>query len=391
MVERATDVAIVGAGMIGLAIAWRVAQRGLRVQVFDPAPGRGASHVAAGMLAPVSEVTYGEEPQLRLNQAGARRWVSFAEEVAEASGQPSGYHPTATLLVAYDSDDAAVLHDLGDYQRSLGLDPTPLTGREARRLEPLLAPGVHGGLYAAGDHAVDNRVAVAATLAAAERAGARVVRGAVHALWVDHDRVQGVDLADGTRVPAEQVVLAAGAWSAQLAGVPAQARPPVRPVKGELLRLRVPDAYPARIEHTIRATARGTPIYLTPRLDGEIVVGATTAELGFDTTVSAGGVYELLRDARAVVPIVSEFCLTETLAGLRPGTPDNAPILGPTPLPGLLLATGHYRHGIVLAPLTADALADVLTGGTLPDSVARYTLDRFTSGRFDGELQEASR
>lgn len=375
--DAGADVVVIGGGLIGLAIAWRAAARGLAVTVCDPQPGRGASYVAAGMLAPVTEVNYGEEALLRLNLAGARRWPDFAAEVEAASGLPAGYVPSGTLLLGYDADDAAALDRLAAYQRGLGLEAKTLTGSECRRLEPLLAPGVRAGVYVADDHSADNRKAIAATWTAAERAGVRINRTAVASVRVERDRAVGILLTDGALIDADTTVVAAGAWSARIAGIPDAARPPVRPVKGELLRLRVPAPLAPFLAHTIRATAKGHGVYLTPRPDGEVVVGATTAELGYDTTVTAGGVYELLRDARTVVPMVSELAVAEALAGLRPGTPDNAPILGPTPVPGLVLATGHYRHGILLAPLTADAIAGLLCDGALPPVAADFTPARF--------------
>ncbi|NEA48842.1 FAD-dependent oxidoreductase, partial [Streptomyces sp. SID10815] len=176
---------------------------------------------------------------------------------------------------------------------------------------------------------------------------------------------------------APQVVLAAGSLSGRLAGVPDEVLPPVRPVKGQVLRLTVPARYAPFLSRTVRAVVRGGHLYLVPRLSGELVVGATSEELGWDTTVTAGGVYELLRDAHELVPGITELPLTETRAGLRPGSPDNAPLLGPTALPGLLLATGHHRNGVLLTPVTGDVLAHVLTTGELPDEARPFTPRRF--------------
>ncbi|NED72746.1 FAD-dependent oxidoreductase, partial [Streptomyces sp. SID9944] len=187
----------------------------------------------------------------------------------------------------------------------------------------------------------------------------------------------GCVLRDGTALGARQVVLAAGSLSGRLAGVPDEVLPPVRPVKGQVLRLTVPGRYAPFLSRTVRAVVRGSQLYLVPRLNGELVVGATSEELGWDTTVTAGGVYELLRDAHELVPGITELPLTETRAGLRPGSPDNAPLLGPTVLPGLLLATGHYRNGVLLTPVTGDVMAHVLTTGELPDEARPFTPRRF--------------
>src|SRR6266545_5341594 len=322
------DVVVVGGGLIGLSCAWRLAQSGLRVTVCDPAPGRRTSSVAAGMLAPVTEVEYGEEALLALNLASAAAWPGFAAEVEEASGLPAGLHASGTLSVAYDVDDVAVLARLASYQRRLGLEVAELTGRETRKRAPMLAVGVAGGLWVPGDHSVDNRKTVAALLVAVEKAGAEIVRQRVGRIRVEGERAAGVVLEDGTRIDAGVTVVAAGPWSAQLDGVPDDLVVPVRPVKGEIVRLRVPEAYRPVLSHTVRATARGFAVYLVPRPDGELVVGATSTELGFDTRVLAGGVFTLLRDARPVLPVTDELELVETVAGLRPATPDNAPVLG---------------------------------------------------------------
>jgi glycine oxidase len=373
------DVVVVGGGLVGLAIAWRAANRGLRVTVADPEPGRAASYAAAGMLAPVTEAHYNEEPLLRLNLRSSDSYPSFVAAVEEASGLPAGYRRCGTLAVAFDTDDLAVLDELYDFHGSLGLASERLTGRECRRLEPLLAPGARGGLHVTGDHQVDNRRLFRALLTAADRAGVVVRRERVERVLVEHDRASGVRLAGGAVIRAGQVVLAAGPWTAQLPGLPPGTVPPVRPVKGQILRLRVPPAYAPFLTRTVRGLVRGSSLYLVPRADGELVVGATQEELGYDTQVTAGGVYELLRDAHALVPAITELPLVETLAGLRPGSPDNAPIIGPSGLPGLVLATGHHRNGVLLTPVTADAVAELLAGGTLPEIVAPFSPARFAA------------
>ncbi|UGY90898.1 glycine oxidase ThiO [Streptomyces gobiensis] len=371
-------VVIIGGGVIGLVTAWRAAQRGLRTTVVDPAPGGGAAQVAAGMLAAVSELHYGEETLLSLNLASAQRYPAFAAELTEASGQEVGYRACGTLAVALDADDRAHLRELHALQRRCGLDSQWLSGRECRRLEPMLAPGVRGGLRVDGDHQADPRRLATALLTACERAGVVFRHGWAQRLSVVRDRATGVVLADGSELAADQVVLAAGSDSGRLDGVPAEVLPPVRPVKGQVLRLRIPRASAPFLSRTVRAVVRGGHVYLVPRASGELVVGATSEELGWDTTVTAGGVYELLRDAHELVPGITELPLVETRAGLRPGSPDNAPLLGPTALPGLQVATGHYRNGILLAPVTGDALAQSLTTGELPEEARPFTARRFS-------------
>ncbi|QLE71701.1 glycine oxidase ThiO [Streptomyces rectiverticillatus] len=375
----ACDVLVVGGGLIGLVTAWRAAQRGLRTAVADPAPGGGAARVAAGMLAAVTELHYGEEALLALNLASARRYPDFTAELEEASGVATGYRACGTLAVALDADDREHLRELHALQQRSGLDSQWLTGRECRRLEPMLAPGVRGGLRVDGDHQTDPRRLARALLTACERAGVAFHRAEAARLLLAGDRATGAELADGRRVAAGQVVLAAGSRSGTLAGVPAGVLPPVRPVKGQVLRLRVPDAYAPFLSRTVRAVVRGGPVYLVPRENGELVLGATTEELGWDTTVTAGGVYELLRDAHELVPGITELPLVETSAGLRPGSPDNAPLLGPTALPGLHAATGHHRNGVLLAPLTGDVMAEVLTTGRLPEEARPFTPRRFSN------------
>jgi glycine oxidase len=365
--QVAGDVVVVGGGVIGLGTAWRAAQAGMAVTVVDPAPGRGASWAAAGMLAPVTEVHYGEQALLRLNLAAADRWPAFAAELEEASGRRIGYRRCGTLTVARDADDNAAIEDLYRFQLRCGLEVERLRSRDCRRLEPGLAPSVRGGVLAPGDHQVDNRAMAGALLAACERAGVRLLAGRAAALRLDGERVTGVTVADGASLAAATVVLAAGCWSRELGGLAARLLPPVRPVKGQLLQLRGPAADPL-----CRRNVRGLEVYMVPRADGRVVVGATVEEQGFDTRVTAGAVHDLLRAAFELLPDVAELELVETVAGLRPGSPDNAPLLGPAAVDGLVVATGHYRNGILLAPVTADAVAELLVSGRVPALIAPF-------------------
>ncbi|WP_049580596.1 glycine oxidase ThiO [Streptomyces sp. SBT349] len=368
---------VVGGGVIGLVTAWRAAGRSLRTAVVDPATGEGAARVAAGMLAAVTELHHGEEPLLGLGLASAARWADFAEELAEAAGAGVGYRACGTLAAALDADDRAQLRELHLLQQRCGLDTEWLSGRECRKLEPMLAPGVRGGLRVDGDHQADPRLVTAALLAACERAGVTFLRSWARELTVSGDRARGVVLDDGTAVAAGRTVLAGGSGSGRLGGLPPEVSVPVRPVKGQILRLRITREYAPFLSRTVRAVVRGAQVYLVPRVSGELVIGATSEERGWDTAVTAGGVYQLLRDAHDLVPGVTELPLVETSAGLRPATPDNAPLLGPTALPGLSLATGHHRNGVLLAPITGEALAEVLTTGELPDYARPFAADRF--------------
>jgi glycine oxidase len=378
---RAADVLVVGGGVIGLAIAWRAAQRGLSVTVADPDPAGGATRAAAGMLTPVAEAAYAERELFGLGRASLDRYPAFTAELTRLTGRPAGFRPTGTLQVAYDGDDLAVLVEQHRLQESFGQAATRLSARECRAAEPMLDPSVRGGLLAPGDGSVDPRLLAAALLAACEQAGVTITRQAVTSL-TGAGAVTGAELAGGDAIRAGQVVLAAGWRSGQLLGagqVPGAPALPVRPVKGQILRLRPgPGASgPPLLSRTVRGLVRGSSVYLVPRADGEIVVGATQEELGADTTVTAGGVWELLRDARLLVPGITELELAEAVAGLRPGTPDNAPVIGPAGVPGLVLATGHFRGGVLLAPVTADLVAEYLVTGQVPEQAAPFTASRF--------------
>jgi glycine oxidase len=357
------DVAVAGGGAIGLACAWRAAERGLSTVVLD-AGDAAAWRVAAGMLAPVTEAQFGEDALLELNLRGARMFGDFCAELAEASGADPGLRETGTLAVARDRDEAAVLDRLLAFRRELGLEVERLRPSAARRLEPALAPTVRLALDVPGDHSVDPRRMVSALAAAFERAGGTLRRARVAALEADGLRLDG-----GEVVRAEQVLLATGATQIDM---PDELRVPVRPVKGQTLRLRDPRG-PGLVDRTIR----GIDAYLVPRADGEYVLGATMEEQGFDTAPTAGGVYELLRDMSEVVPGVLELEIAELLAGLRPATPDNLPAIGPGARDGLVWATGHFRNGIVLAPVTAEASVAVLCGDGLPSWAAAADPRRF--------------
>jgi glycine oxidase len=356
--SRSYDVAIVGGGVIGLTCAWRAARRGARVAVVDRAqPPAGATRVAAGMLAPVGELAFGEPELLKLTLAAAELYPGFVAELEEASGLAVGYRRDGALHVALDRDEAAEMRRVHELQRSLGLGAEWLPPRRCRELEPGLTPSFNGGVHAPGEGSVDPRALTEALLAAlaAEDEVELFTETAVETALLDGERIAGVRTAAGEELRAAATVLAAGAWSGQAEWLPEAARPPVRPVKGQILELRSRDgAAPcARIVSSER-------VYLVPRPDGRLIVGATVEEQGFDTAVTAGGVHELLREAYRLLPEVAELELVEAAAGLRPGTPDNLPLVGASPVEGLLWATGHYRNGILLAPLAANTLVEQL-------------------------------
>ncbi|HEY2770591.1 MAG TPA: glycine oxidase ThiO [Solirubrobacteraceae bacterium] len=368
------DVAVVGGGAVGLGVAWRAAQRGLRVVVLERGePGGGTSHLAAGMIAPVAEAVPIEQRLLRLNLASARMYPAFIEELAEASGRDPGYRQSGTLLVARDGDEAEALERELAMRRRLELGVERLRASEARRLEPGLAPTLRLALEVPDDHAVDPRKLTEALTSAVLRAGGAVrTHTEVTGLLRAGDHVTGVRVHDGTTVDADAVVIAAGAWSERIDDVPPEARVGVRPVKGQIMRLRDP-AGPGLLTRVVRVQSW----YLVPRGDGRYVLGATMEERGFDQTVTAGATFELLREASELVPGISELVIDELSAGLRPATVDNSPAIGPSALPGLHYAVGHYRHGILLTPITAEIVVGALAGSE-PSSLA----NEFSPRRF---------
>ena len=371
------DVAFVGGGVIGLACAWRAAQAGARVVVLERAePPAGATNVAAGMLAPVGELSYGERELLEMMLASGALWPEFAAEVEAASGLGTGFRADGALHVALDRDEAGELRRRHELQQELGLDAEWLTPRRCRELEPGLTTTFVGGVLAGGDASVDPRRLALALAAALREAGGELRTGTevVDGLW-EGERLVGVrtapsatqppvlsnpvgDKGHGVDVRADTVVLCNGAWSGQTPWLPPTARPPVRPVKGEVIELRPREGEPVPASRIVCSER----IYLVPRPDGRLIVGATQEERGFDTVVTAGGVHELLREAYRVLPDIAEMELVGMIAGLRPGTPDNLPIVGPGAVDGLLLATGHFRNGIMLAPITARNVAAMLSG-----------------------------
>jgi glycine oxidase len=373
------DAVVVGGGAIGLCCAWSIARRGGRVVVLDRStPPAGATRVAAGMLAPVGELAFGEPELLRMTLAAAERYPSFVAELEAASGVSCGYSRDGALHIALDRDEAAELRRVHALQRSLGLGAEWLPPRRCRELEPGLATSFHGGVHAPGEGSIDPRAMTAALLAALGGAGVEVRSGveASEAL-IEGERLAGVRTGSGEELRADSVVLATGAWSA--AGwLPQEARPPVRPVKGQILELRAVDG-----EAPCTRIVASERVYLVPRGGGRLIVGATVEERGFDATVTAGGVHELLREAYRLLSDVAEMELVESTAGLRPGTPDNLPLIGAGALDGLVLACGHYRNGILLAPITGDAVAELLNGGELPEPLAPADP---VSSRFPGDI-----
>jgi glycine oxidase len=369
------DVVVVGGGVIGLSVAWRVAQRGATVCVLDRAdPGGGTSAIGAGMLAPVSEAVFAERDLLALGLASARAYPEFVAELERVTGMDAGYLPCGTLLAAQDADEAEWLSRELEMRTSLGLDAVRrLLPSQARRLEPALAPALRLALAVDDDHAIDSRKLTRALVRAVQSAGGTVQANVeVAQLTLASDEVTGVLTATGDSIEADQLVLAAGPWSSAIEGLPEHARVPVHPVKGQILRLHDPIG-PGLLTRVLRMRT----CYIVPRGDGRYVLGATMEERGFDPTVTAGAVYELIRDAGELLPGIGELVIDELSAGFRPATPDNLPALGRGALAGLAWATGHYRHGILLAPATADVLCRALAGDQPHELAAAFEPTRF--------------
>jgi glycine oxidase len=338
-------VVIIGAGVIGLGIGWRLAARA-DVTIFDRGKaGMGASHAAAGMLAACCEAEPGEEALVALGRESQARWPRFAEELERASG--------------------------------ISLPLEWLSAAGTRRREPRLAGKIAGAVFSPQDHQVDNRKLAAALRVAAEAAGAKIVEDRpVKEIVAQAGRVKGVLLEDGVIEKADCVVLAAGAWSRGIGGLPPDRRPPVRPVKGQMLSLRMDAAAPL-LSHVLWAPGA----YLVPRRDGRLIVGGTVEEKGFDDTITAGGMLTLLEAAWRAVPAIEELPIEETWVGHRPGSRDDAPILGRGPLQGLVYATGHHRNGILLAPVTADTVARLVLDDIVEPAIAPFGLERFLPAR----------
>jgi glycine oxidase len=396
------DVAVIGAGVVGHGIAWEIQRSGRSVVLIDDAPGAGASWAAAGMLAPVSELHYQEEDLLELMLDASSRWPGFAAGVAATAGAGTGYLTTPTLAVGVDAADRRALMDLRAVQQASGLEVEPLTVREARSREPLLSPGISCALDTPSDHQVDPRKLIAsvrlALAAAAQETTELAVAGAAEGfavperaaglLWKD-GTVAGVRLGSGGTVLARETVVANGLHAASLDGLPHGLDLPLRPVHGDILRLSVPQHLRPLVTATVRGLVHGIPVYIVPREDGTVVIGASQREDALSDAVSAGSVYQLLRDAQALVPAVAELELLECTARARPGTPDNAPLLGrvavslgsggPTDghVPGLIIATGFFRHGVLLTPAAA-AICTALLDGAVDPRWAPFSPDRFS-------------
>ena len=371
-------VLIIGGGAIGLAIGWRLARAGCSVGVFDRGRvGHSASWASAGMLSPLSEAQFEEEALLRLGLKAMEVYPDFIRELEAETGCCVGYRRDGVLMVGITQDDLEYLKFRYRYQRDLGLPVTYLSGAEAREKEPHLSAQVSAAVWCPGDHQVDNRQLMVALKRGVETAGGDIFeRAEVDELLVDGTRVRGLRTRDEVHT-GDTVVLASGCWSRLLPGLPDCAKPPVRPVRGQIARLGMTPELALNTMVWYSRVATSAVAYLVPKNNGHLVLGATSEEMGFDADVTAGGMFELLRAAWEVVPGIYDLPIVESMAGLRPGSRDDAPILGQTPVEGLIMATGHYRKGILLTPLTALAIAEVILEGHTPEIIRPFGIDRF--------------
>jgi glycine oxidase len=373
MITPTPRIAIIGGGIIGLSIAWELSRAGHCPTVFDAGDmGRAASWAAGGMLAPDIETEAGEQTLSQLLFRAREAWPEFATQLEQTGAQKIHYQQRGSLFVARDQDDIAKLKFLQELEMALGLHPQWLSGYEAKKIEPHLGRNVIAALHHPDDAQVDNRAALMALLAACEKSGV-VLRPhtKIVALHQTSNRVTGIRTAHET-ITADIVILAAGAWSAQIEGL-GTAAPPVRPVKGQMIALGHPATGPL-LEKLIWSAG----VYLIPQPD-RLLLGASVEEMGFDTSLTAGPMMDLLHQAYAILPGIYDLPILESWAGLRPTSRDDAPILGPTAIDGLIMATGHHRNGILLAPLTARIIADFIIGGQWPDYADNFLPSRFTN------------
>jgi glycine oxidase len=371
------DVAIAGGGVIGGAIALELARAGLRVAVFDrQQPGQEASWASAGILSPAPE-NPGVVSMVPLGKASMSLYPEFVAQVEEISGASVGFRPKGTLEALFSHDTKAELSTIIALHHGLGLKAEPLCAEDARELEPSLSEEVEAAVLRPEEASVDNRALTSAILGAAKRSGAEIFAGnGAKAIWREGNRCAGLVL-QNEKVEANSTIIAAGCFSATIEGIAPYA--PVRPAKGQMAALRADEL---KIERVLWSEK----IYLVPRNDGRILAGATVEHAGFDKRVTAGGMDRILSAAIDLAPGLANARIEETWAGLRPDSPDHLPILGPTDLDGLLIATGHFRSGILLTPITARLIREWIT-----EQRVSVDWDRFSPMRFQVTAANAER
>src|SRR6266404_3567600 len=366
------DVAIAGGGVIGGAIALELARAGLRVAVFDrQQAGQEASWASAGILSPAPE-NPGMVAMVPLGRASLALYPEFVGWVEEISGKSTGFRPKGTLEALFSHDTKAELSTIIALHHGLGLKAEPLRAEDARELEPALSEEAEAAVLRPDEASVDNRALTAAILEAAQQSGAEIFSGnSAKAIWREKNRCVGLIL-QNEKVEAKWTIIAAGCFSAAIEGIAPYA--PVRPAKGQMAALRADDL---KIDRVLWSEK----IYLVPRNDGRIVAGATVEHAGFDKRVTAGGIEKILSSAIELAPGLANARIEETWAGLRPASPDHLPILGPTDIDGLLIATGHFRSGILLTPIPSRFVRQWITEQRVSVDWERFSPLRFVEAR----------
>jgi glycine oxidase len=365
---------IIGAGVVGLGVGWKLAQQGEPVTILERGlAGQAASRAAAGMLAPANEAHFQQDANMEFGRASMRLYPEFVAELEEYSGVGVDYRTEGTLAVALDSDDTARMQVLYNYQLEKGFPVKWLTGDEARETEPQLSNYVCAGVSCAMDHQIDNRKLMEALKAAFLKAGGTLHENTEVTRFEGGNGATPAVIAAGKEWRAERLLLAAGSWSGLIPGLPDQARPPVRPVKGQMFSLRAPS--PDFLTHVIRAPR----VYIAPKRNGVIYFGATMEETGFDSDLTAGGLYQLLRGAWETLPGTADLSVDEMWTGFRPSSRDNSPLMGESAVPGLYVATGHHRHGILFAPATAIYMSRLMLEGKVPEPLLPFDPRRFST------------
>jgi glycine oxidase len=374
--SSAPPAVVIGGGIIGLSVGWQLLRRGVPVILFErEKTGRAASWSAAGMLAPHSEVGFEEEEFLRLGIESLREFPRFLDELAADAGRRVPLDDRGTMIVGFHRDDTERIRRLYEFRKDLGLPVKWLPGTAGREIEPLLSPKITAAIWLADDCQINNRDLLDALRGAfVARGGALREDTPVRSVVIDNDRAIAVRT-DGEETAASSVIVAAGCWSGMVDGIPDALKPPVRPVKGQIVSLRMNGEF--EFKHVVRAP----DAYLLPKDDGRLLVGATQEEMGFDVTPTAGPVMRLLERGWEAIPSIYDLAIDSIDVGLRPGSRDNEPLIGPTEVSELYFATGHHRHGVLLAPITAYALCGMIIDGRTSDLLAPFHPSRFLKSR----------
>lgn len=364
------NIAVIGGGIAGLSVAFRLTKLGHNVTIYDPATATGASYAAAGMLAPASEVNFSEIPLLRLMQKSGEMWKSFASEIESISGLDIGYRTEGTLLVGFDQNDASEFKRICEFQREFGIEVTQLSRSQIRELEPNLNPSISFASLIKGDHQVDNRELLKALITSLDKFGVEIVNSLVVGIHMNTNNRYSFSLQNGKQLESDILILSPGAMIHTISGLPREISTSIRPVKGQIIRVISKDRNFLR--HVLRAKVANQSVYLVPRNTGEIVIGATQEEVGFDDTAKVRPIAELLTNACRIVPAIGESHFEEQVVRYRPGSIDNAPIIGRYDNSNLYLSLGHFRHGILLSAALSHYLAQAIDSGKEPLEIMEF-------------------